>query len=205
MTNLLSEENLYCDMFNKGETRFQLLDRITKLFPKAKIILGVRDKKKLLISWYKQYVAVGGTLKFDDFIEKVMNIENLNYETYIDRLHDFYGEQNVLIYRFKNLLKDRQKTLEKICRFIGCSVPNYRVYKRNIGYGKNQIKASLVLNSFYKNQLNDRGLPYPKNLFLPHRYIFQSRVFSWYPRNKVELDDLVKHNSTKKKLENILS
>ena len=69
VSNLISQENFYCSMFVKNDDRFILLERINKLYPRAKVILGIRDKKKLLVSWYKQYVAVGGTLSFDGFIE----------------------------------------------------------------------------------------------------------------------------------------
>ncbi|RLF30481.1 MAG: hypothetical protein DRJ99_02410 [Thermoplasmata archaeon] len=204
--NLVSEENLYCSMWDKRDDRFILLDRIKHIFPNAKIIIGIRDKKKALVSWYKQYVAVGGTFSFDDFIDKVMNLNKLNYEPYIQKLHELFGADNVFVFTMSDLIKNRNETVRKLCEFIGCQIPQYKVWKRNVGYGKNQLKISLFLNQFFKSELNERGVPYPyKKFFLPHRIVFQSRLFSWIPRKKVTLHDLTSSKETLRRIDEVLT
>jgi len=206
MPNLISDENFYCKMFVKKETRFVLLERIHKLFPEAKILLGTRNKKDLLISWYKQYIAVGGSLQFDDFIDKILNLNNLNYEEYVKRLADFYGDNNVYIYKFENLIKEHEKTIKEICGFIGCSIPKYRLIRRNVGFGEKEIKASLLLNKIFKNEVHNRGIIYPyKFFFLPHRYLFQSKIYSPFLKEKIELDALIKKDETKRLIENVFT
>ena len=39
-----------------------------------------------LVSWYVEYVAVGGILDYKGFLNKYMNIEKLNYDPYVNKL-----------------------------------------------------------------------------------------------------------------------
>jgi hypothetical protein len=192
-------------MFSKEDNRFSVLDRIYKIFPDARIILAIRDKEDLLVSWYKQYVASGGVLSFDDLIEDEMNLEIINYEKYIEKLIELYGKENVHIFKFEELIENPKQIIKEICNFIGCKVPNYKLHKRNIGYGKAEINASLILNRFFKNRLHSRGIPWPyKHIGLPHRLIFQNRIFQRIFQNKIELKDIIKTEETKEKIREIL-
>ena len=146
-------------------------------------------------------MIVGRTLKFDDFIDKTMNLDNLKYEEYYDKLQGLYGKKNV--FEFEKLLNETKNTLEDICSFIRYKVPSCRIWIRNVGYSKNQMKISLSLNSCFENGINKRGMPYQyTKFFLPHRYIFQSRIFSWIPK-KLTLTELVKNKETKIRLKEI--
>ncbi len=105
--NFISEENLYCDMWTKEDNRYEYLERIKQLFPKARVIFGTRDGEKMLVSWYKQYVAVGGTLSFEEFLSQVMNLDKLHYEPYQERLFDLFGNENVFAFTLSELIQER--------------------------------------------------------------------------------------------------
>lgn len=68
--NLISNENIYCDMWSERDERFKVLDKIKIFYPNGKIIFGVRNKNDLLLSWYKKYVVSGGTCSFKEFKQK---------------------------------------------------------------------------------------------------------------------------------------
>ena len=78
--NLLSEENLYMNYLIKKDDRFEILKRIKYLFPKAKIIFGIRNKEEIIISLYKQYVATGGTKSYQYFLDHHINPDKLDYK-----------------------------------------------------------------------------------------------------------------------------
>ena len=44
---LVSNENIYCDMWSKEDMRFERLGILSKLFPEAHIIFAIRDKESL--------------------------------------------------------------------------------------------------------------------------------------------------------------
>lgn len=204
--NLVTEETFYCGgfggMFNKEDNRFIMLDRIYKIFPEARVILTIRDKKNLLVSWYKQYIANGGVLVFDDFIRNRMNLEKINYEKYIKKLKDFYSKDNVYIIKYEKFITKPKQTIEEICDFIGCKVPDYKIRKRNVGYGKTEIKTSLILNRFFKTRVHNHGIHWPEKYFhLPHRLIFQSKLLERIPRKKIELRDLIQSEEIKKRID----
>ena len=69
-TNLISYENIYCHMWKKNDDRLERIENIKQIFPKCRIIFGVREKKAVLSSWYKKYVASGGILSFEEFKRK---------------------------------------------------------------------------------------------------------------------------------------
>jgi hypothetical protein len=121
--NILSEENVHCYQFSKDDTRFERLDRIKKIFPKAKIIFGTREKEENLVSWYVEYVAVGGTLDFQGFLDNYMNMNKLDYESYIEKLNEYYGKENVFVYSLDDLRKNQESLIKNICNFMGVKPP----------------------------------------------------------------------------------
>ncbi len=72
---LISNENIYCDMWSPEDDRYTRLYIVKKLFPYAKIIFGVRDKGSLKKSWYKKSIGAGAVWSYDEFLTKV----NLNF------------------------------------------------------------------------------------------------------------------------------
>jgi hypothetical protein len=134
--NIISEENIYTYQFTKKDDRFVLLDRIKKVFPEAKIIIGTRKKEENLVSWYVEYVAVGGVLDFQGFLDKYMNLDKLDYEAYIKKLNEYYGKENVFVYSMDELRKNQEGLIKNLCKFMGVDSPkNYRKKPARVGYG----------------------------------------------------------------------
>ena len=67
--NILSMEALSLSMPHSKEqkrtkcNREEILDHLKKLFPDAKIILGIRNKQSWLKSCYNEYITIGGTIR----------------------------------------------------------------------------------------------------------------------------------------------
>ena len=190
--NIISEENIYTYQFTKEDDRFKRLDRIKKVFPKARIIFGSRKAEDSLISWYVEYVAVGGVLDYQGFLDKYMNLDKLDYESYIKKLHEFYGKKNVFIYSISELRKDQDQVIKNICNFIGIKPPeNYRRKPARIGYGFGLLKLSLFLNRFFKTRVNKNGLIPCWGPILPQNVVFHSFIVKYFPQKKITIDDLI--------------
>lgn len=197
--NLFSEENLYTDYLVKKDDRFILLDRIKYIFPEAKIIFGIRDKKTLLVSWYKQYVATGGTKDYNYFLENIMNKKKLDYKEYLKKLEKYYGKNNIFIYRLEEIQKNQEKVVKNMCRFIGVPFPDdYRRKPTNVGYSLETLKISLIINKIFKTRLNPEGIiPFP-NYALPQRIFFQSNIMrKILPQTKITEENLKKIKTRK--------
>jgi len=189
--NIISEENIYTYQFTKEDDRFARLERIKKVFPKAKIIFGTRKKEENLVSWYVEYVADGGVLDYHGFLEKHMNLDKLDYEPYIKKLIELYGKENVFVYSMDELRKDQDLLIKKICKFIDVESPKkYRHEPARVGYGLNLLKISLFLNRFFKTPLNKKGVIPCWGPILPQNIIFHSFIFRRLPRKKITIEDI---------------
>jgi hypothetical protein len=191
--NLITNENIYCKMFKKDDKRFEKIDKIKEIFPKAKIIFGTRNSDDLLLSWYKKYVVNGGVLSYSDFIKEHINMDKINYEKYIEYLKKLFGKENVYIYKFENLKKNANSFVNGICKFIGTETPNFKRIKRNIGYSFWQTKVSILINNIYKTKLNPNGIIPLKYKYHPHRVIFQSPFFPKILRGQKLKKDNIKN------------
>lgn len=172
--NLVSNENIYCDMFSKEDDRFERIKELKKLFPCARIIIGIRRKDELLYSWYNKYVQEGGVYELEEFKKKVINPNKLNYDPYIKLLFELFGRENVCIYRHEDIKKDVNLAVQKICDFLGVKVPNFQNRKLRTSYSTFQLKVAISINKIFKTELNPSGLiPLKKSWHLPHRVILR--------------------------------
>lgn len=171
---LISNENMYCDIWNKEDSRFDRLEVLHKLFPFAKIIIGIRRKEILMNSWYKKSIASGATWNYKEFLDQI-NTAFFDYEPYLQRLNELFRE--VFIYRYEDFRKKPYKVIEKMCDFIGVRSPEIEkeAYNRkwNIGYTEYQIKIARIINKIFKTRLNPKGIIPLRYSLHPHRIIFQ--------------------------------
>ena len=189
--NIISEENIYTYQFTKKDDRFERLERLKKIFPDAKIIFGTRKPEDSLVSWYVEYVSVGGVLDYQGFIEKHMNFEKLNYEPYIQKLYKLYGRKNVFVYTLNGLRKNQDEVIRNICKFIDVEPPNnYRRKPARVSFGYGLLKLSLFLNRFFKTRVNENGLIPCWGPILPQNILFHSSIIKYFPKKKITMDHL---------------
>jgi len=191
--NIITEENIYTYQFTKVDDRFELIDRVKKVFPEAKIIFGTRKKEENLVSWYVEYVAVGGVLDFQGFLDKHMNLKKLDYEPYVKKLKELYGEKNVFIYSLEDLRNNQKQVVKEMCKFINVKMPRkYRSKPARVGYGMGLLKLSLFLNRFFKTPLNEKGIIPWWGPILPQNILFHSFIMKLFPQKKLKIEDLKK-------------
>jgi len=182
---LISNENIYCDMWSKEDTRFERLELLHKLFPHAKIIFGVRNKEALMKSWYKKSIGVGATWTYEEFLQQI-NLNVFDYEPYIKRLRKVFND--VYVYRFEDFKSTPDNVIEEMCQFIGVETPKIdkEAYKRkwNIGYTDKQIRIARRLNKIFKTKLNPSGIIPLHYKWHPHRIIFQKEIIIMLKRGK---------------------
>jgi len=180
MVNLISEENIYCRMWQKSDLRICRLEALKRCFPETNIIFGVRDKPELCRSWYKKYVGCGGTRSFNDFQREVINPAKLDYADYVQRLRQLFGNDRVHVYRFEPTRDGIRAMVQGICQFMGVAAPGYVDRPRNRGYSSWQLAFSRIANCCFRTDLNPAGIIPLAYKWHPHRLLFQDvlpRVF----------------------------
>lgn len=141
--NLISNEGLSLSMPHSMKGRIQVLNYLLALFPKAKIILGFREREGWLRSCYYRYVLSGGILRYKDYTRTYGN-NIIDMDGYAKEVNNKFDE--VYAYNFEDLKKKPDEVIKGICAFIGCNVPDYRNVKRNVSLDTKQLETLRKLN-----------------------------------------------------------
>ena len=156
--NLISYEALSGRPFlpNYPDTRYIIANRLKRIFPTAKIIVGIRDIKLWKKSLYYQYIISGGILNYNQYEKKISNSSYMDQGSYVNYLKELFDE--VLVYKQEQLKNNTDETVKKICDFIGLDVPNYSKRKRNVSMTPNRIKVIRIINKFLYSTHNKKGI-----------------------------------------------
>ncbi|HEX5052922.1 MAG TPA: sulfotransferase [Planctomycetota bacterium] len=102
------------------------------LFPDAKVLLVVREQRAALVSHWREFVRMGGTLSFprfvfdpaigDDPVEHALHTAVLGTSTlapFVRAWRAACGEQRVLVLPFERLQRDPGGFARALCAFLG--------------------------------------------------------------------------------------
>lgn len=111
---IVSSENLSNVPYGKDYSRRRLagLSELASVFPNSSILIVLRDPSTMLPSLYFQYIKMGGSRSFDDFIEHRIDLPAFKFSNFINDLSAL-NFQNVYIIFFEDLF-DKAAQLENI-------------------------------------------------------------------------------------------
>lgn len=153
------------------------------LFPEARIILTIRRQDTLLESLYRQILRGYGYPPVDGFLNLVdgrflelgrnhacfpsLNPRTLDFHKYVRNYRALFGDRNVLVLPFEQMVQDARGFFETMCGFIGTE-PYYPDVGQPVheGYSLLSSRIAMALNRFVR--VNRRG-PGSLPRFLPQR------------------------------------
>ena len=130
----------------RRDSRFLIAKNLKVLFPKAKIIVGIRNPEKWIDSIYRESVRQGLALNFDEFYRR-FDKKNLDFDAYIKLLRELFPK--VFVYKFEDLKNDFDKAVKDICDFMEVCVPKYKNRILNRSLTDSQVKAFRSINRFF--------------------------------------------------------
>ncbi len=178
----VSREVLSQTNFITGENARRNAERLKAVFGYTKIIYVIREQFSMLTSIYSQYVKMGGTLNFEDFIFDPIQakglINRLQYDKNIAMYQDVFGAENIYVGLFEEFVQKKIVFLRKIYEFIGCKdleyFPETEKKRSNISLTTVGCFVQRLLNRFVRNPYNPSSnvLPIDKiiMLFLSQHY-----------------------------------
>ncbi len=124
------------------DDRYRIANRLNKVYPNAKIILGIREKDDWFKSLFRQYAKMKGGAELRDFEER-FDEGFLDYEGYIAYLEDLFSD--VYVYHFETLKEDHEEFVKGICDFMDVELPHVEnvIYNKHIDPGKLEILHAL--------------------------------------------------------------
>lgn len=168
--NLISNETLSGYPYIQYRDRVSILDKLHHMFPKAKIIVGIRSQPEMISSFYNQYVQMGGVKKPKDFIYSweidkerpyfdSLDLETLKYSYYLKAIEDKFGRENLYIYVYEDMNKDLIYFVNGMLSFLKekdeVELSNIRY---NLSLDNKQLKILRFINIFFKSKFNPSGL-----------------------------------------------
>ena len=117
----------------------KVAQRLKALFPKAKILLIVREQHSMIYSMYQQHVRDGGRCTLTDYIGSDDEPDGfvppcrLSFFDYMELRRtyvQYFGEDSVLVLPLELLGRDAQEFSDRICAFAGAPLRQVPVSKR---------------------------------------------------------------------------
>lgn len=159
---VVSAERLSGHPFSGGYDGQSIARRISLAFPKAKVVIGIRDQRKLIPSIYSELVKEGYPGTYGDLCATSswkgsgFRFEMFMFDRLVSVYHDLLGRENVLVLPHEMLANNPEAYLESICRFAGI-----QFFKpSNLGFVSNprpsgaRRRALRFMNRFRRTELN---------------------------------------------------
>ena len=123
---VLSSEELSGNPHSGGYASKELADRLAAVFPEGKILIVIREQRSMIVSTYKQYVKVGGTCSFVNYLQPpicgrqripLFDWDHFKYHRLIKYYLSLFGHSQVLVLPYELFLNDPLKFISQIIRF----------------------------------------------------------------------------------------
>ncbi|MCR9287873.1 MAG: sulfotransferase [Bacteroidetes bacterium] len=166
---LISHESLHSGSDYFGFCIKRQAYRIKAVFPKANIILGVRNQIKMIESHYTEYIIHGGKMKFDYFFRYSYNFNfglkiKFKYNKVIKEYCRNFGEKKIYVLIFEEVFSDKLNFLD-LCIFLDIHLPE-KIGQIGINPRLGKISISIIrtanillakdFTEQYKNRLQNK-------------------------------------------------
>src|SRR5262249_30314594 len=121
---IISNEDLCGNPLQRIYTGRYVADRLHAAFPRAKILIGVREQKAIALSLYRQYLTdFQGDFPLETFVGRgneqpgftpILRPDHLEYHRAVGYYQHLYGRKNVLVLPIELLRRDPESYVRSI-------------------------------------------------------------------------------------------
>lgn len=142
--------------------------RIYQVFPEANILIFIRKQTDIIASSYMQYVKEGGTNSINKYLFHknfsglnsliMFSFEHFEYHNIIQFYKSLFGENNVFIYLYEELLDNPRLFISNFCKETNLSleIDNLDFSKVNLGYRQHIKSLALIANRFTEQKIPNK-------------------------------------------------
>lgn len=127
--------------------------KIASKFPRARIIVVLRQHDSWIASQYRRYIKNGFSEAFEKFIdidkdEGYWAMKDLYYFPKLEMLEQLFGSKPLVLFH-SELVKDPHSFIEKICAFTGATYDkeSINLKRKHASYSEKQLKVRRQLNA----------------------------------------------------------
>ena len=167
-----------------GTIKKEIADRVKQLGFK-KIIITIRNQKRILDSIYRQYIQQGGTAKVDEYFNGRSPLFDYGYCSYYALCSyyiDLFGKENVLIVMQEDLKKNQSAVIKSIADFIGTASPAELRSDKPSNTSLSNLSLSLFrfINHFTFNYYRPSQILSDKITSWKFRHLLQRYLDPWF-------------------------
>lgn len=127
---VLSDERLSGSPHSGGHDTALLADRLAATFPEGRVLLVIREQKRVILSVYKQYVRDGGGATLDRYLfprnpdeRPQFRFEHYEYHHLVAHYRRLFGVERVLVLTQEQLAAGELDFCRRVARFAGLPEP----------------------------------------------------------------------------------
>ncbi len=150
-------------VYPTGDHAKRVAERLYAVFGDTKILIMIREQFSMLKSLYSQYIKIGGSLCFSEFVyDPVVSaglVEKLKYYKIIDAYVNLFGRENVFVGLFEEFKSDNELFAKRVFDFIGCSTDwSLTPYQTSVNPSLTKVglEVQRFINRFLRNHFNPR-------------------------------------------------
>ena len=144
-TLLISSEGLLSSMpqYEDNDTVEDSIEALYRIYPNARIILGIRNDEPWFRSCWNQYIRSGGTMSYIDYLFEYGGTCLLPHE-YVALMEKRW--KNIFVYHQEDLKLYPKEVIQNMCNFIGVPMPIFDVATINKSFSMDKIIILRFLN-----------------------------------------------------------
>lgn len=158
---IISSEFLSGNLYlNGGMDSKVYADRLKQIFPKAKILIIIREQSSFLYSLYKHDISYnGGFWNINEFLNPKWHFMRRScfhprfvlYSGLINYYQNLFGGENVLILPFELLKTEKNKLIIEISRFLGLNNKKFLISKETLNESRyvSTVYLQRMINRFF--------------------------------------------------------
>lgn len=167
---------------------------IRAALPHAKMLFVLRDPIQRLASWYRfarQDGKVGSGISFEEYVEQQLEnyyrsqvpqymrvLEQGRYARHLHPYYELFGDENIFVGFFEELVQDPASFLEAICRFAGLEPSYYQNYRFQVHHQTRSMRSSGLHGTYKRFQFRLRHLTHDKPTL--------HRLMRWVKKHAIE-------------------
>ncbi len=124
---VLSSERLVGSPHAGGYDSKEIAERLAAVFPEARILMGIREQRDIILSTYRLYVNAGGSCSVRGYLQPArrgnamprFDLRHFEYHRLIELYGSLFGTESVLVAPFEQLRTDARGFTRRILEFCG--------------------------------------------------------------------------------------
>lgn len=131
-------------------TPYEKLDLLKNKYPDAYVFYVDRNKETWIVSLYNHWVKHGGTLRFTDWYDNMMDKRIFETDELIKYAKKVFGN-NFYLLNFMRLIENPNIEFNKLLSYFGLNAIFVDNKKHNISFNGRQVELCRILNKVYNN------------------------------------------------------